>query len=78
MNCIKFKLFVGFKKIEFKFVEKNSIRVFLLELGTRIEKCKKEVFAHNYPPGTKSSLFMNHNVYLTTEENMFQISSESV
>ena len=36
MNCIKFKLFVGFKKIEFKFVEKNSIRVSLLKLGIRI------------------------------------------
>ena len=33
---------------------------------------------YKVPPGTKSLLFINHTAYLTPQEYMIQISSESV
>ena len=63
-----------FKKIQFKFVENNSIRVFLLELEIRIIEEKND----KVPPGAKSSLFVSHTSYLTPHEYIFQISNQLV
>ena len=64
---------MAFKKIKFKFVEKKSIRVFLLEHWIRIEKKNAKV-----PSETNSWLFMNPTAYLTPPEFMFPISNQSV
>ena len=50
------KLFVGFKKITFKFVEKIQLRVFLLGLVIEDKMLK-------LPPATRSSLFTNPTDY---------------
>ena len=50
----------------------NSIGFLIRTLN---KKRKKNV---KVPSGTKSSLFMNHTAYLTLQEQIFQISSQSV
>ena len=65
INCIIFNCLWVLKSLNLKICRKNSIRVFLLELGKRIEKNK-------VLPGT----FKNHIDYMTPQKYVFQISNQ--